>query len=176
MSRLTQVSLQPNVLVPPIVGSCPGQRFQTRQTDQILGGWVTVHAQSGLALLYELLQKETFVGGPLPTWEEGQWFPLWVHWTGHFFGRAKARGGGRCSRIPSSAIRYWICPCEGHCCAGSPLLAACRGGRPSTGSMVGGISPSPGLAGGKSVAGMAAPTAAVSGNRAECESTASSFS
>ena len=121
-------------------------------------------------------QEETPVRGSLPTWEEGQWFPLWVHWTGHFFGRAKARGGGRCSRIPSSAIRYWICPCEGHCCAGSPLLAACRGGRPSTGSMVGGISPSPGLAGGKSVAGMAAPTAAVSGNRAECESTASSFS
>ena len=128
MSRLTQVSLQPNVLVPPIVGSCPGQRFQTRQTDQILGGWVTVHAQSGLALLYELLQKETFVGGPLPTWEEGQWFPLWVHWTGHF------------------------------------------------GSMVGGISTSPGLAGGMSVADMAASTSAVSGNRAACESTPSSFS
>ena len=77
-------------------------------------------------------KKRHMFRGSLPTWEEGQWFPLWVHWTGHFFGCAKARGGGRCSRIPSSAIRYWICPCEGHCCAGSPLLAACRGGRPST--------------------------------------------
>ena len=34
-----------------------------------------------------------------------------------------------------------------HCCAGSPLLVACRGGQPFAGSVVGGITVLPGLAG-----------------------------
>ena len=63
-----------------------------------------------------------------------------------------------------------------HCCAGSPLLVACRGGQPFAGSVVGGIPVPPGLAGGKSAAAMTAPPSFVSGSRAACESTASSFS
>ena len=63
-----------------------------------------------------------------------------------------------------------------HCCAGSPLLVACRGGQPFAGSVVGGITVLPGLGGGKSAAAIAAPPSSVAGVRAACESTASSFS
>ena len=31
-------------------------------------------------------KKKHMFRGSLPIWEEGQWFPPWVHWTGHFFG------------------------------------------------------------------------------------------
>ena len=121
-------------------------------------------------------KKRHLVGGPSSTWEEGHWVSLLAHWTGHFFGCANARGGGRCSCVPSSATRYRICPCVMHCCAGSPLLVACWGGQPFAGSVAGGITVPPGLAGGKSAAAIAAPPSSVSGSRAACESTASSFS
>ena len=44
-------------------------------------------------------------GGPCKNGEEGHSVSSQVHWTGHFFGCANARGGGRRSRVPSSATR-----------------------------------------------------------------------
>ena len=63
-----------------------------------------------------------------------------------------------------------------HCCAGSLLLVACRGGQSLAGARVGGFAIPPGWVGGGSAEAVAPPRSSVSGSCAACESTASSFS